>query len=234
MTSDFILRELHSIADPVKAKFLQGFFKTGKGQYAEGDVFLGITMPLVRDMVKHNKGIPMPEIEKLLHSEFHEARMAALLFLVQNFKKTKDEQTKKIIFDFYLSHTSVINNWDLVDITCRDIVGGYLLDKKDRNILYWLAESSNLWEQRIAIISTWIFIKDKQFSDTLKLSEKLMNHRHDLMHKAVGWMLREVGKKDKDTLVVFLEKHYQNMPRTALRYAIEHFSADERAYFMKK
>ncbi len=234
MTAKFILEELHSVSNPEKAKFLQRFFKTDKGQYAEGDVFLGIVVPRVRDIVKNNKGIPLSEIQILLGSEYHEARLAGLLFLVQQFKKSKKEEERKIIYHFYIKNARKANNWDLVDVTCRDVIGGFLLDKNDRSMLYKLAESDNLWEQRIAIVSTWIFIKHKQYDDTLALSEKLMDHKHDLMHKAVGWMLREVGKKNKETLVDFLEIHYKNMPRTALRYAIEHFSPEERAYFMKK
>ncbi len=234
MTAKFILNELLSVANPEKAKFLQGFFKTGKGQYAEGDVFLGIVVPNIRDIVKTNKELPLSEIQILLDSEYHEARLAGLLFLVQQFKKSKKEEEKKEIFDFYLKNAQRANNWDLVDVTCRDVIGRYLLDKGDRDVLYKLAESDNLWEQRIAIVSTWMFIKYKDYTETLSLSEKLLNHKHDLMHKAVGWMLREVGKKDKETLVDFLQIHYRNMPRTALRYAIEHFSPEEKAYFMKK
>ncbi len=233
MTAQFILQELHSVANEEKAKFLQKFFKTGKGQYAEGDVFLGIVVPCVRDIVKNNKGIALPEIQVLLNSEYHEARLSALLFLVQQFKKAKETERKEI-FDFYLKNAKKANNWDLVDVTCRDVIGLYLLDKEDRSILYQLAESENLWEQRIAIVSTWMFIKYKQYDDTLSLSRKLLNHKHDLMHKAVGWMLREVGKKDKPVLLNFLEMNYRNMSRTALRYAIEHFSPEEKAYFMKK
>ena len=234
MTAEFILQELLSVANPEKAKFLQGFFKTGKGQYAEGDVLLGIVVPITRNIVKVNKALPLSEIQILLDSEYHEARLAGLLFLVQQFKKAKKEEERKEIFDFYLKNARKANNWDLVDVTCRDVIGTYLLDKEDKSVLYKLAGSDNLWEQRIAIVSTWMFIKYKQYDDTLALSEKLMNHKHDLMHKAVGWMLREVGKKDKETLTDFLEIHYKNMPRTALRYAIEHFSPEEKAYFMKK
>ncbi|GHU87365.1 DNA alkylation repair protein [Bacteroidia bacterium] len=234
MTAEFIFQELFSVANPEKARFLQGFFKTGKGQYAEGDIFLGIVVPQIRDIVKNNKGISFPEIQKLLDSEYHEARLAGLLFLVQQFKKSKKEEERKKIFDFYLKNARKANNWDLVDVTCRDVIGGYLLDKGDRDILYKLAESDNLWEQRIAIVSTWMFIKHKDYTETLALSEKLLNHKHDLMHKAVGWMLREVGKKDKETLTDFLEIHHKNMPRTSLRYAIEHFSPEEKAHFMKK
>ena len=234
MNAEFILQELLSVANPEKAKFLQGFFKTGKGQYAEGDILLGIVVPLTRDIVKRCPQLPFNEIQILLDSEYHEARLAGLLLLMKQFKKAKEEKERKEIFDFYLQNAHRANNWDLVDVTCRDVIGLYLLDKEDRRVLYQLAESDNLWEQRIAIVSTWMFIKHKQFDDTLALSEKLLNHKHDLMHKAVGWMLREVGKKDKETLVDFLEIHYKNMPRTALRYAIEHFTPEERAYFMKK
>ena len=223
MTSDFVLQELHSLADSEKALFLQGFFKTGKGQYAEGDVFLDIKVPVVRDIVKKNRGISLDEITKLLGSEYHEARFAGFMFLVQDFKKAKTEAEKQRIFDFYISNARKANNWDLVDCSCRDVVGGYLLDKADRSILYRFAESENLWEQRIAIISTWMFIKYKEYEDTLAISELLLHHPHDLMHKAVGWMLREVGKKDRAVLTEFLQKRHKTMPRTALRYAIEHY-----------
>ncbi|GHT73235.1 DNA alkylation repair protein [Bacteroidia bacterium] len=233
MNATFILQELLSIANPEKAKFLQGFFKTGKGQYAEGDVLLGIVVPHIRDIVKRSPKLTFDEIQKLIDSPYHEVRLAGLLLLVKQFKKFKDEQ--KSIFDFYLKNARKANNWDLVDVTCRDVIGSYLLKHEEsRGILYDLAESDNLWEQRIAIVSTWMFIKHKQYSDTLALAEKLLNHKHDLMHKAVGWMLREVGKKNHETLVDFLEEHHKKMPRTALRYAIEHFSPEERAYFMKK
>jgi len=234
MNANFILQELMSVADPDKAQFLQGFFKTGKGQYAEGDVLLGICVPHTRDIVKRSSFLPFDEIQILLESKFHEARLAGLLFLVKQFKKAKKEEEKKAIFDFYLKNARKANNWDLVDVTCRDVVGAYLLDKTNREILYRLSESDNLWEQRISIVSTWTFIKHRQFDDTFAISEKLLNHKHDLMHKAVGWMLREVGKKDRAALVDFLEIHHTKMPRTALRYSIEHFSQEEREQFMKK
>jgi len=234
VNSNFILKELLSVANPEKARFLQGFFKTGKGQYAEGDVLLGITVPHTRDIVKRSPTLPFDEIQSLLDSEFHEARLAGLLLLVKQFKKTKNEDERKMIFDFYLQNARKANNWDLVDVTCKDVIGEYLLNKDDRSILYQLAESDNLWEQRMAIVSTWTFIKHKQFDDTLAIVEKLLNHKHDLMHKAVGWMLREVGKKDRETLIDFLEIHHKHMPRTTLRYAIEHFGPEERYRFMKK
>lgn len=234
MNAKFILQELHSVANEEKARFLQGFFKTGKGQYAEGDIMLGIVVPLTRDIVKKNSKLALSEIQILLDSKYHEARLTGFLFLVKQFKKAKETEQKEI-FDFYLQNARKANNWDLVDLSCQDIIGQFLLDKAEgRGVLYELAESDNLWEQRIAIVSTWTFIKYKQFDDTLAIAEKLLNHKHDLIHKAVGWMLREVGKKDKETLVAFLEKYHKKMPRTALRYAIEHFSLEERAYFMKK
>ena len=234
MTAEFVLAELKSVSNPEKAKFLQGFFKTGKGQYAEGDVLLGVVVPVTRNIVKACMEIPLSEISLLLDSEYHEARLAGFLLLVEKFKKAKkNENARKAIFDFYLAHAKRANNWDLVDLSCRDIVGGYLLDR-DKSLLYKLAESDNLWEQRIAIVSTWTFIKYGNFDDTLKLAEKLMNHKHDLIHKATGWMLREVGKKNRDTLVDFLEIHCKNLPRTALRYSIEHFSPEERARFMQR
>ncbi|MDR2621452.1 MAG: DNA alkylation repair protein, partial [Dysgonamonadaceae bacterium] len=167
-----------------------------------------------------------------LYSEFHEARLAGFLILVEQFKKTKNADERKKIYDFYLKHARQANNWDLVDLSCKDIVGEYLLDKEDRSILYKLAGSSDLWEQRISIISTWAFIKHLEFEDTLKISEKLLTHKHDLIHKAVGWMLREVGKKDKNVLITFLEKYSATMPRTTLRYSIEHFAQEERQKYM--
>ncbi|MDR3236755.1 MAG: DNA alkylation repair protein [Prevotellaceae bacterium] len=233
MSVAFILDELRSAANPEKAAFLQRFFKTGKGQYAEGDVLLGIAAPLTRSIVRQCPPLPLADVRALLESEYHEARLAALLLLVKQFKKAKEPE-RKAIFDFYLANARRVNNWDLVDLSCRDVVGLYLLDKDDRSVLYRLAASENLWEQRIAVVSTWTFIKHRQFDDTLALAGALLAHKHDLMHKAVGWMLREVGKKDRPTLVVFLEKHRTQMPRTALRYAIEHFAPGERAYFMQR
>ncbi|MDR0414429.1 MAG: DNA alkylation repair protein [Prevotellaceae bacterium] len=234
MNAEFILQELLSVANPEKAEFLQGFFKTGKGQYAEGDVMLGITVPTLRDIVKHSPNLPFSEVQTLLDSAYHDARLVGLLLLVRQFRKARAEAERRQIFDFYLKNARRANNWDLVDISCRDIVGAYLLDKEDRSILYKLAESDNLWEQRIAVVSTWMFIKHGQFDDTLLLAAKLLHHRHDLIHKAVGWMLREVGKKNRAALEDFLEEHSRQMPRTALRYAIEHFLPEERIRFMKK
>lgn len=231
MTAEFIISELRSIANPQKAAFLQHFFKTGKGEYGEGDLFLGLTNPLTRSVAKANKQTPLPELQKLLDSPYHEARLAALVIMVEQFKKAKEEK-RKALFDLYIKNTSRINNWDLVDVTCPHVVGLYLVDK-DRSILYELADSPLLWDQRIAMVSTVAFIRRKEYDDTLALAEKFLSHKHDLMHKAVGWMLREVGKRDKDTLMEFLERNARIMPRTALRYAIEHFTAPERMYFME-
>jgi 3-methyladenine DNA glycosylase AlkD len=232
MSAKFLIDELTALADSEQAAFLQGFFKTGKGQYAEGDVFLGIKVPQTRAIIKAYRDMPLHEIETLLYSGFHEVRLAGFLLLVEQFKKTNDADRHTQIYDFYLKHARQANNWDLVDLSCKDIVGGYLLDKKDRSRLSNLAGSDNLWEQRISIVSTWMFIKHLEFEDTLRISEMLLTHKHDLIHKAVGWMLREVGKRDKDVLIAFLERHSATMPRTALRYAIEHFAPNERQKYM--
>lgn len=232
MTAKEIEKQLEAVSTIEKREFLPKFFKTGKGGYGEGDKFLGVVVPDIRKIAKDSKALSFSELEKLLANEYHECRMCALLILVEQFKKAKAEDRDKI-YDFYLSHTSRINNWDLVDLSAKDIVGAYLLDK-ERSILYKLAESKLLWDQRIAIIATFAFIKKNDFADTLKLSEIYLTHKHDLMHKASGWMLREVGKHDKDTLIDFLDIHYKKMPRTMLRYSIEKLSKEEKEHYMKK
>jgi 3-methyladenine DNA glycosylase AlkD len=232
MTARFILNELKSIASPEKAKILSGFFKTGQGQYGAGDVFLGIMVPQIRNVAKANMKIPISEIKILLMSEFHEVRLCALILLTEKFKKAK-KMEREDIFDFYLTHTERISNWDLVDLTCPTIVGLYLLDK-DRSILYRMSESKNLWEQRISIVSTFAFIRNNDLIDTFAISKKLLSHKHDLIHKAVGWMLREAGKRDKEKLIVFLDEYATKMPRTSLRYAIEKFPEPERQYYLHK
>ncbi|WP_099464759.1 DNA alkylation repair protein [Parabacteroides provencensis] len=232
MTAEFVLNELLSVANPEKAVFLQRFFKTGPGQYAEGDIFLGLVVPLTRNIAKANKQTPLSELQVLVESRYHEARLCALLIVVERFKKASSAE-REALYKFYLKNARYINNWDLVDVTCPHVVGAYLLDK-DRSRLYELAESDNLWEQRIAMVSTVAFIRKGEFTDTLAIAERLMTHKHDLMHKAVGWMLREVGKKDRNTLTDFLEKYATCLPRTALRYAIEHYPEDQRQYFLKK
>lgn len=227
-----IRQELEQYIDPVKREYLPNFFKTGKGQYGEGDKFLGIVVPNTRIVAKRHKDAPFEVMAELLQSEWHECRLCALLMLVERFKKC-DESGKKEIFDFYLTQTVRINNWDLVDLSAPGIVGEYLKDKP-RDVLYRLADSALLWDQRIAVVSTYTLIKNNDFIDILALSERLLYHKHDLMQKAVGWMLREMGKRDKDLLVQFLEKHCKTMPRTTLRYAIEKFPEDERKEFMKR
>ena len=232
MDANFIINELQSVGTPAKAAHLQKYFKTGPGQYGEGDVFIGVVVPHTRSIAKANIKTPLTEIRILLKSKYHEARLCALLILTERFKKAVEKERKEI-FDFYLKNTSCINNWDLVDLSCTTIVGMYLLNK-DRKILYELADSKCLWEQRIAVVSTYAFIREYEFYDILELSKKLLTHKHDLMHKAVGWMLREVGKRSRRTLTDFLEEYATKLPRTSLRYAIEHYPEPERLYFLKK
>ncbi|MDE7413593.1 MAG: DNA alkylation repair protein [Muribaculaceae bacterium] len=228
---------------------LMRFFKTGKGEYGEGDSFLGLKVPQTRAIVKEAKlRIDMQEIEHLLYSKWHEVRLSALLLLVEEMKsnlpKRKDsEETLKIKFTrrkeiatFYLRHARQANNWDLVDLSCEYVLGVYLRlsDKEDYEILYSLAKSENLWEQRIAIVTTLEFIRNGIFNPTLQISDLLLNHHHDLIHKAIGWMLREIGKRDKDILLDYLERNFARMPRTTLRYAIEKFPAPERQHWLNR
>ena len=223
--------KLRKIANPVKAKLLQGYFKTGKGEYGEGDIFLGVTVPLSRKIAVKFKSLSFPEITKLLQSKIHEERLIALLILVQKFNKA-DEATQKVIFEFYLQNTKYINNWDLVDLSSHEIIGGYLLEK-DKGILIKLAKSKNIWERRIACISTFEFIRNNELDISLELARMLLQDKHDLMHKAVGWMLREIGKRDLKTEIAFLDKYSKKMPRTMLRYAIEKFPEKLRMSYLK-
>jgi len=220
--------DLRKLSDPQKAKLLQGFFKTGKGQYGEGDIFLGVKVPESRTVAKKYHDLSFEDIKTLLQSKIHEERLTALLLLVHLYQKNPD---KKFV-DFYLSNTKHINNWDLVDLTAHKIVGHYL-ENKPRDILYKLARSKILWERRISIISTFHFIRDRDFKDALALADILLNDEHDLMHKAVGWVLREIGKKDLKVEEGFLRKHYKKMPRTMLRYSIEKFPEDVRKKYLK-
>jgi 3-methyladenine DNA glycosylase AlkD len=234
MTASWIVKQLKLLGSPEKAKILSGFFKCGKGEYGEGDRFLGVTVPEQRAIAKEYRDLSFPEIEKLLRSSYHEARLTGLLVLTYAFEKT-DGGKRKSIFDFYLANLSAVNNWDLVDVTAPNIVGGYLLEKKPaRKILYRFAKSKNLWERRIAIVSTFAFIRKNEFGDTLAIAELFLADLHDLIHKATGWMLREVGKRDESVLRKFLGTHAAIMPRTMLRYAIERFSPMERARFLEK
>ncbi|MFH1052908.1 MAG: DNA alkylation repair protein [Candidatus Woesearchaeota archaeon] len=227
-----LLREIKADENPKQANLLQGFFKTGKGEYGEGDIFLGLKVPVQRKIADKYKDISLIDIQSLLKSKIHEHRLIALLVLVHKFKKA-DEKEKKIIFRFYLRNTDHINNWDLVDLSSHKIVGEYLKDKP-REILYKLAKSRNLWEKRISIIATFAFIPDHDFRDSLDIAEILLNDKHDLIHKAVGWMLREIGKKDQEVEEQFLKRHYKHMPRTMLRYSIERFDENKRKFYMKK
>jgi 3-methyladenine DNA glycosylase AlkD len=224
--------ELRKMDNPQKAKLLAGYFKTGKGEYGEGDMFLGLTVPVSRKIATKFIDLSFPEIKKLLLSKFHEERLVALLILVHRFKKGSDEE-KKTIYEFYLKNTKGINNWDLVDLSSHEIVGVYLLDK-DKNMLIKLAKSKNIWEKRIAVISTFEFIRNNKFDTSLVLAKMLLHDKHDLLHKAVGWMLREIGKRDLETEIGFLDKHYKTMPRTMLRYSIEKFPKDLKQSYMSR
>lgn len=228
-----IQKELTSYASEEKALFFPKFFKTGKDEYAEGDKFIGVTVPNQRIVAKkYYTQISLTEIEELLHSPIHEYRLTALIMLVYKFEKQKSESERKQIFDIYINNTDYINNWDLVDLSAPKIVGSYLFDK-DRTLLYDFAKTNHLWKHRIAIISTYYIIKRSQFEDTLRISEILMNHKHDLIHKAVGWMLREVGKMNLEVETNFLNRNYKQMPRTMLRYAIEKFDENLRQKYLR-
>ena len=224
-------KNLRAQGNPEKAKLVARYFKTGKGEDGEGDKFLGLTVPQQRAIAKKYRDLPLKDIEKLLHDKIHEYRLTTLFILSDQFKKA-DEKKQKTYYDFYLANTKYINNWDLIDLSARDIVGGYLINKpKERKILYVLARSKSLWERRIAILATSAFFRKNDFRDTLAIAELLLHDEQDLIHKAVGWMLREVGKRDQKTLIAYLDKHHKTMPRTMLRYAIERFSkATRRAY----
>lgn len=227
-----ITSDLQALSDAEKREIFPKFFKAGKGEYGEGDRFIGVTVPNIRSIAKLHKDISIEEIRELIQSEWHEVRLCALIIMVEKSKK-KDESLRKELFNLYLSQTERINNWDLVDLSCRFIVGEYLLDKS-RDILYQLAHSPLLWDNRIAIVSTYAFIRKGQLDDTYALSDLMMYHPHDLMHKAIGWMLREAGKRDANRLYNYVMSHRSDMPRTMLRYAIEKFSPKERSILMKR
>ena len=227
-----ITNKLQALSNAEKREIFPRFFKAGKGEYGEGDRFLGVTVPNIRAIAKLHKDISIEEIRDLIQSEWHEVRLCALIIMVEKSKK-KDEALRKELFNLYLSQTERINNWDLVDLSCRFIIGEYLLDKS-RDILYQLAQSPLLWDNRIAIVSTYAFIRKGQLEDTYALSDLMMQHPHDLMHKAIGWMLREAGKRNSERLYDYVMSHRADMPRTMLRYAIEKFSPKERTILMKR
>ena len=225
------LISIHNLANKNRARISASFFKTGPGQYGEGDIFIGVTVPETRRVAKQFSRLSLLEVKKLLKSKIHEERLLALLILAQQFSHG-DDQIRIKIFNFYQQNIKQVNNWDLVDLSADKIVGAYLLDKPT-DWLFVLAQSKNLWERRIAIVSTFYFIKQNKFNDTLALAEILLKDTHDLIHKAVGWMLREVGKRDQLVLDKFLSRHYQQMPRTMLRYAIERLAENKRQAYLK-
>jgi len=219
-----------SSADKKKAVILSNFFKTGKGQYGEGDIFLGLTVPQQRKIALNFLDLSYSDLQKFLNSKYHEFRLIALLILVKRFTKASEIERKKIV-DFYLKNLKNINNWDLVDLSCYNIIGAYFFDK-NRKTLYDLAVSKHLWSRRVAMVSTFYFIKNKDLNDVFKIAKILISDQHDLMHKAVGWMLREAGKKDQFSLEKFLLDNHKKIARTTWRYAIERFSPEKRSYFM--
>jgi 3-methyladenine DNA glycosylase AlkD len=232
LMSSLVKSDLQEAADPLHAAKLQRFFKTGKGEYGEGDIFLGIRVPEQRKIAKKHRDIPLEDVLDLLQSIIHEHRLTSLFILTDQFYKA-DEQRKEEIVRIYLENTEFINNWDLVDSSAHKILGTWLIDKP-RDVLYKLARSESLWERRISLISTFSFINRGDFTDAVALTKILMNDDHDLIHKASGWVLREVGKKNTDKLLSFLDEYYLEMPRTMLRYAIEKLPEDQRKYYLSK
>ncbi|MFA6027546.1 MAG: DNA alkylation repair protein [Patescibacteria group bacterium] len=227
-------KEIKKYKNLKDASFLQRFFKTGKGEYGEGDIFYGIRNPQSKIIARKFKDLFLEDCKKALHSKIHEERLISLFILVNQFQKAKKDPAKqKEIFNLYLRNAKRVNNWDLVDLSAPKISGPYLLSQ-DRKILYKLAKSANLWERRIAIMSTYAFIRNNDFTDTFALAKILLNDKHDLIHKAVGWMLREIGKRDLAQEEAFLKKYYKQMPRTMLRYAIEKFSEQKRLMYLRK
>jgi 3-methyladenine DNA glycosylase AlkD len=227
-----IQKELQKYASEERRKVNLRFFKTGKGQYGEGDAFIGVTVPDTRLVAKKFSDISFEEIQSLLDSPIHEERLVGLLVLVEQYQK-RDVRKKKDVFEFYLQNTPRVNNWDLVDLSADKIVGAHLEKEKERKLLDTLSKSSHLWEKRIAIVSTLHFIRKGEFADTFRITDNLMGDPHDMLHKACGWMLREVGKKDEQALKKFLQKRYKRMPRTMLRYSIERFFPAERKKYLE-
>ncbi len=226
-----VVNSLKALGNPERASHSQRFFKTGKGEYGAGDIFLGIRVPALRQLATQYKDIDLMDTANLLQSKYHEVRLLALFILVKKYQR-RTPDIKKEIFDLYLRNLSCINNWDLVDSSAHLIIGAWLIDK-EKSLLYKLAESSNLWERRIAMMATYCFIRNGQFTDTLALARILLDDREDLIHKVVGWMLRETGNRNGNVERRFLIEHYHNMPRTMLRYAIEKFPEEERQLYLK-
>jgi len=232
LTAHDVLARIHALADPERAVAVARFFKTGPGKYGEGDQFLGLTMPQQRLLAREFQQLPQEEVLQLLQSPWHECRSVALVIWTLQFAKAGPDG-RTVIYEQYLANRHFVNNWDLVDITCPNIVGGYLLDN-DRDPLYELAAENHLWSQRMSIVSTLAFIRKGQFQDTFAVAELLLSHRHDLIHKATGWMLREVGKRNEEALEEFLTDHRGQLPRTTLRYAIERLPPARRHWHLGK
>lgn len=228
--ADAIRKELERLSNPADAAFLQRYFKTGPGQYGEGDVFRGIRVPVLRKLAGQHKDIDLGSVDRLLHSPHHEDRLLSLLMLIRMYNRA-DETGRSAIYKLYLGRTAYINNWDLVDLSARYIVGPHL-KARNRSPLYKLARSKSIWERRIAVLATFYFINDGDFTDSLEIAALLLQDREDLIHKAVGWMLREIGKRDLEAEEAFLVKHYSNMPRTMLRYAIERLPRGKRLRYL--
>ena len=233
-TAGEVRSELKKSADKKKSAVLSGFFKTGKGEYGEGDIFLGVTVPVQRSIARRALDLPLSETALLLADPVHECRLTGALVLVEQYRRAGDTG-RLAIYRFYTTHLDGINNWDLVDLSAPKIMGAHLAERKsERKILYRLAKSKDLWKRRVAVLSTYTFIKRGDFADTLALAEILLHDTQDLMHKAVGWMLREIGKIDLEAEEQFLRKHYRVMPRTMLRYAIEKFPEGKKNFYMGK
>ncbi|MDH5656047.1 MAG: DNA alkylation repair protein [Spirochaetia bacterium] len=222
--------ELKSLADRKVAEHSQRYFKTGPGEYGEGDVFIGLRMPQIRSLAKKYSKLSFSDIENLLKSEIHEKRMLAVILLVNAYKKAAEPDQKKI-YQMYFKNKKYINNWDLIDVSCPHVMGGYLY-KNDRSVLFKLAASGNLWDKRLAVMSTFYFIRNGDFNDSFKICEMLLDDEEDLIHKAAGWMLREIGKRNPKEEEKFLDRHAEKMPRTMLRYALERFSESKRKKYM--
>lgn len=233
MTTQWI-EQLQSLRDDKQRTILQRFFKTGPGQYGEGDEFFGIKVPQVRTIARQHYDEPLDTIGQMITHKVHECRLCGLLALVERYRMDQSDQSRQDIVEFYLNHTSGINNWDLVDLSCPKILGDWISDHPaEVEILYRLSQSNNMWEQRIAVVSTLSLIRIGRHEPTLRLCEQFIGHPHDLIHKATGWMLREVGKRDTDILLHFLDKHASEMPRTMLRYSLERLQPELRSHYMK-
>lgn len=226
--------ELRKAANPDKVKIFMSFFKTGKGEYGEGDKFIGLSVPENRKIAKKYFDADFETIDKMLRHEIHEFRLSGFLALIEKFKKHKDHATRKLIVDFYVTRGTSANNWDLVDLSAPYILGAHLVNNPNPSLLDQLSNSDNLWLQRIAIVSTLTFVRNNMFDETLRLALRYLSHPHPLIHKATEWLLREVGKRDEEILLDFLEKNSTKMPRTALRYAIERLSPKMRQRFMQR